>query len=234
MVWGASGASQKLIEILQATSKAAGFRLATSYGSTEVAGLITITDPDLSAESLTSNLGKPLPNCEVKIVDERRQPVPTGTVGELAVRGGFVMKEDYNNIPATAAVLDAEGWFYTRDLCYLDENGDIHIAGRSSEMYKTAGENVYPREVESVLETFPGVAMTAVIGVPNELYGEVGHAFVMPVPGVELNEKDLRQHCLGHLAKCKAPKKFEFRAELPLLGNGKVNKPVLRKELGLE
>ena len=234
MVWGASGASLKLIEYLKTLTDAVGARLLTGYGSTEVAGLITATDPAMSPETLTSCLGKPFPNCEVKIVDDNRQAVPAGAVGELAVRGGFLMKEYLGNIGATAAVLDAEGWYYTRDLCFLDEDGNVHIAGRASEMYKTAGENVYPREVENVLEEHPGVAMAAVIGVPNELYGEVGHAFVMPVPGTELTEKELRAHCREHLVKCKTPKKFDLRAELPLLANGKVNKPALKAELGLE
>jgi acyl-CoA synthetase (AMP-forming)/AMP-acid ligase II len=98
-------------------------------------------------------------------------------------------------------------------------------------MYKTGGENVFPREIEEVIEGHPAVLFAAVVGVSDALYGEVGHAFIMLKPGAEAQEKELRTYCRQHLVSFKVPKRFDFRPELPLLANGKVNKVALRRLL---
>lgn len=100
-------------------------------------------------------------------------------------------------------------------------------------MFKSGGENVFPREVEDVLESHPGVLFSAVLGVPDAVYDEVGHAFIMLKPGMSVNEDDLRSHARERLANFKVPKKYDIRPMLPLLANGKVNKMALKKELGL-
>ena len=159
--------------------------------------------------------------------------LPPGQIGELAVRGPVLMDGYLNNPTATAAVFDAEGWYYTSDVGYLDEHGYLYLSGRRSEMFKTGGENVFPREIEDVLESHPGVLFAAVIGVPDPLYAEVGHAFVMLKPGQQSSEADLREYCKERLVNFKVPKKFDLRPMLPLLATGKVNKQALRGELGL-
>jgi acyl-CoA synthetase (AMP-forming)/AMP-acid ligase II len=142
------------------------------------------------------------------------------------------MFSQYLGKPAeTAAVLDDEGWYYTNDMAHMDELGYIFITGRKSEMYKTGGENVYPREVEEVLESHPGVLFAAVIGVPDDLYQEVGWAFVMRQPGADVTEEELRSLCKDSLVNYKVPKRFFLRPMLPLLATGKVNKVALKQEI---
>jgi acyl-CoA synthetase (AMP-forming)/AMP-acid ligase II len=141
------------------------------------------------------------------------------------------MKGYLNDPKNTRSVLDDDGWYYTSDLGHIDEEGYIYLAGRSSEMYKSGGENVFPREVEEVLESHPAVLFAAVIGVPDDMYQEVGHGFIMLKPGQTVDEETLRAHCKEHLANFKVPKKFTIRPELALLPNGKVNKMALRKTL---
>jgi acyl-CoA synthetase (AMP-forming)/AMP-acid ligase II len=141
------------------------------------------------------------------------------------------MKAYLNNLAATRAAFDADGWYYTNDVGYMDENGYLFLSGRRSEMFKTGGENVFPREIEDVLESHPGVLFAAVIGVPDPLYAEVGHAFIMMKPGQAPTEDELRAYCKERLANFKVPKRFELRPMLPLLANGKVNKQALKAEL---
>jgi acyl-CoA synthetase (AMP-forming)/AMP-acid ligase II len=141
------------------------------------------------------------------------------------------MKGYYNKPEETAKVIDADGWYYTTDLAFQDESGYIHITGRLSEMFKSGGENVYPREIEEVIETHTSVLFAAVIGVPDEIYQEVGWAFVMPTPGKEVTEEELLQLCKSSLANFKVPKKFFIRPLLPLLASGKVHKMALKDEI---
>jgi acyl-CoA synthetase (AMP-forming)/AMP-acid ligase II len=205
--------------------------LITGYGSTEVCGFVTFTEKGDDMEILMKSAGKIAPPFELKIVDGRRREIPNGQVGEIAVRGEFMFKEYLNKPEATVEVLDNEGWYYTSDLAWKDDRGYIYITGRKSEMFKTGGENVYPREIEEILEVQGKVLFSAVIGVPDEIYQEVGWAFVMPMPGQEVTEEELREYCKGKMANYKVPKKFIIRPLLPLLANGKVNKLALKDEI---
>jgi len=139
------------------------------------------------------------------------------------------MKEYLNNPIATSVVKDNNGWLYTSDLGWVDEQGYLFVCGRKSEMYKTGGENVFPKEIEDILEMHPSVLMTAVIGVPDSLYGEVGHAFIVPKPGAVIKENELRDYCRRHLAGFKVPRRFDVRPVLPMLANGKIDKMTLRQ-----
>lgn len=230
-VWGGAGVPALVLNVLQGIAAKTGAKLLTGYGSTELCGFVTYSDPEDSLERMTRSVGRVVPPFEMKIVDEERNEVPTGTLGELAFRGPCVMAGYLNDPKNTRAVKDADGWYYTSDLGHVDEDGYIYLAGRSSEMYKSGGENVFPREVEEVLESHPAVLFAAVIGVPDEMYQEVGHGFIMLKPGQEVEAEALRAHCKEHLANFKVPKQFTIRPELALLPNGKVNKVALRKEL---
>lgn len=232
-VWGGSGAPQIMIDVLTQISQKTGARLVTGYGSTELCGFATYTAPEDDAEVLARGVGRVVPPFEVKIVDTERNILPPNETGELAFRGPIVMKGYFKNTAVTASVMDEEGWYYTSDLGYMREDGQIFLKGRSSEMFKSGGENVFPREVEDVLESFEGVLFSAVVGVPDDLYAEVGYAFIMTKPGHFLTEEALRAHARERLANFKVPKKFDIRPILPLLANGKVNKMALKKELGL-
>lgn len=230
-VWGGSAAPQRMLEALSAIAEKTGARLITGYGSTELCGFVTYSMPEDDLELLMRSAGKIVPPFEMKIVDERRYTLPHGEVGEIAVRGPSVMNGYLNNPAATAAVVDEEGWYYTSDLGWMNDAGYLFISGRKSEMFKTGGENVFPREIEDVLEQHPAVLFAAVLGVPDEIYNEIGHAFVMIKPGQSATEDELRQFCKQRLANFKVPKRFDLRPQLPLLPNGKVNKMALRQEM---
>ncbi len=229
MVWGACSASEKMVRALSDIAKRYNFYLLTGYGSTELCGFTTYAKPDDSIQTLFSSTGRIVPPYEVKVVDDERKEVPIGKVGEIAFRGPVVMKEYLNNPIATSLVKDKEGWFYTSDLGWVDENGYVYVCGRKSEMYKTGGENVFPKEIEDLLEMHPAVQMAAVIGVQDSMYGEIGYAFVVPKVGASVTEAELREYCKRHLAGFKVPRKFEFRNTLPLLSNGKIDKLTLRQ-----
>jgi acyl-CoA synthetase (AMP-forming)/AMP-acid ligase II len=230
-VWAGAAAPKIMIEILSQICRKTGARLITGYGSAETAGFITYTEKGDDLETLANSAGKIAAQFELKIVDSERSEVPDGKVGEIAVRGPFLMKEYFKNPEATAKTFDKDGWYFTSDLAYKDERGYIHIAGRSSEMFKSGGENVFPREIEEILEAHPAVLFTAVLGVPDETYQEVGWAFVMPMPGQEVAEEELRDLCRSKLANFKVPKQFFVRPLLPLLPSGKINKVALKEEI---
>ncbi|HPO16341.1 MAG TPA: AMP-binding protein [Candidatus Hydrogenedentes bacterium] len=230
-IWGGTTASLQMIETLGAIAQKTGAHLLTGYGATEVCGFVTFTDPDATVEHLSQSVGKAAPPYEMRIVGPDRQPLPAGQMGELAFRGPTLMKGYLNAPVQTAEVMDKEGWYYTQDLAHMDDAGNIFLVGRSSEMFKSGGENVFPREIEDVLESHDAVLFAAVLGISDELFGEVGHAFVVLKPGYQVASDVLQKHCREHLATFKVPKRIEIRAQLPLLPSGKVNKLVLRSEL---
>jgi acyl-CoA synthetase (AMP-forming)/AMP-acid ligase II len=230
-VWGGAGVPLMVLKVLKQIAETTGARLLTGYGSTELCGFVTYTTGDEDEERMAKSVGRTAPPFELRIVDENRQPLPCGSVGELAVRGPSVMKGYLNNPKATREVLDGEGWYYTSDLGWVDEDGYIYLSGRSSEMYKSGGENVFPREIEEVLESHPAVLFAAVLRIPDPLYQEAGHGFVMLKPGQSVDAATLREHCKLHLANFKVPKKFTIDNVLPLLPNGKVNKMALRARI---
>jgi acyl-CoA synthetase (AMP-forming)/AMP-acid ligase II len=230
-VWAGAAAPKIMIDLLTPICQKTGAKLITGYGSTEVCGFITYSGKDDNTETLLKTAGKIAHPFELKIVDKQRRILPVGEIGEIAVRGSFLMKGYYNKPEETAKVIDSDGWYYTTDLAFQDESGYIHITGRLSEMFKSGGENVYPREVEEVIETHGSVLFAAVLGVPDEIYQEVGWAFVMPTPGQNVTEEELLNLCKSALANFKVPKKFFIRPLLPLLASGKVNKMTLKDEI---
>lgn len=231
MVWGGATAPRVMVEALLEICQRVGAMLITCYGSTETCGFITYTGKGDDDATLIQTAGAIAPPFQLKIVDSDHHELPDGTIGEIAVRGKFMFQEYFNMPEATAEVLDEEGWFYTSDLAFKDERGYITIVGRISEMYKTGGENMYPREIEETLERHEDVLLAVVIGVPDELYQEVGWAFAMPKEGKEVREEDLRKWCRSNLVNFKVPKKFIVRTSLPLLATGKVNKMALKEEI---
>ncbi len=229
-IWSGSPATALVVDVLTGIAEQTGAKVLTGYGSTEVCGFITYTEPDDGKDRLLHSAGKAAPEFELRIVDDNRQPLPPGEVGEIAMRGPFLMKGYFKQPDLTAEVIDAEGWYYSGDLASMDEDGYIQIVGRKSEMFISGGENVYPREVEDAIESFPGVLMAAVIGIPDSIYGEVGHAYVMPYPGRDVDADALAAHCRDRLANFKVPKRFEIDAKLPMLPTGKIDKRALQQD----
>lgn len=204
----------------------------TGYGMTEVAGFMTYTEADDDAETISYTVGKIAPEFGLKVVDDDREEVPIGEVGEVALKGSCVMKKYFGNPEETAAALDAEGWFYSGDMGRLDERNYLTLVDRKKEMYITGGYNVYPREVEEHISHYPQVAFVAVIGADDEVMGEIGRAFVVPKPGQELASDNILEHCRKGLAEYKIPREIIIRESLPLTALGKVDKMKLRREQG--
>jgi len=164
----------------------------------------------------------------VRIVDGDRLVAP-GDAGEIQVRGDFIMLGYWRRDEATAEAIDSNGWLHTGDLAVERADGRYRLIGRISEMYKSGGYNVYPKEVEGAIEELAGVSAVAVVGLPDPLYGETGHAFIVAENRHAINAAWLREACRKQLANYKIPRFFHFVNELPLLPIGKVDKQALRK-----
>ncbi|HSI00847.1 MAG TPA: long-chain fatty acid--CoA ligase [Reyranella sp.] len=209
-------------------------RLMHAYGMTEAAPIVTLLDPRYTTLSgryagRLKSCGQTAPACEVRIVDAERNEVPRGTTGELAVRGANIMKGYWKKPAETDAVL-ADGWYYSGDGAYMDEEGFVFIVDRLKDMIISGGENVYSAEVENAISLMPEVGEVAVIGVPDERWGERVHAIIVPKPGVTLGGDVVLAHCRTQIAGYKCPRSVEFRdTPLPLSGAGKVLKRDLRE-----
>jgi acyl-CoA synthetase (AMP-forming)/AMP-acid ligase II len=223
-----------LINEMKRIKAETGCLLNNAYGSTEACGLITYTADDDSLDFIAKSIGKVPAPMEVRLVDDDDNDVPPGSVGEMVFRGPFLFKEYLNKPEATMKAFNTDGWYHSNDLAYADENGNLFMTGRKSEMFKTGGENVFPREVEEVIESHPAVMFAAVIGVPDDIYQEVGWAFIMLKPGQSTTEDAIREVCRTRLVNFKIPKKFILRTVLPLLATGKVNKMALKEEIKKE
>jgi acyl-CoA synthetase (AMP-forming)/AMP-acid ligase II len=165
----------------------------------------------------------------VRVVDENRHPVGAGVVGEIALVGPTLMSGYHGRDEATADVL-ADGWLYTGDLGYLDESGRVHMTGRKKEMIKTGGMSVDPVEVEKAILGFPGVREAAVVGAPDEHWGEVVVAFVSAEETVQLSEDELLAFVKTRLSGFKCPKRVSFLTELPKNPTGKIERARLRAQ----
>jgi acyl-CoA synthetase (AMP-forming)/AMP-acid ligase II len=198
------------------------------YSSTEL-GIATSSMPDDPPELLATTVGKATPGVELRVVDDLGEPVEAGTVGQVVVRSGATMLRYWNDPEQTARVKDADGWIHTGDLGFLDADGYLHLRGRESEMFIRGGFNVYPAEVENLLERHPKVARAAVLGVPDEKLGEAGWAFVTARDASSPPTlAELREFVGGELASFKRPDGVTVVGEMPLTPMFKVDKRALR------
>ena len=200
-----------------------GIVLRQGYGLTEV-GVNCFAMSNEDAWSKAGSIGRPLMFTEARVVDPNGQACPQGTVGELQFRGPHVAAGYWDDPEATAEAIDADGWFSTGDMARTDKDGFFYIAGRAKDLFISGGVNVYPAEVENQLLQHPGVADAAVVGVPHPTWGEVGIAFVVPVPEAAVSPEVLAVFLGTRLARYKIPKSFELVDELPRTEYGKVVK----------
>ncbi len=200
------------------------------YGLTEVGpNCFSMTDEESVRK--VGSVGKPIFHSRMRLVDRNGQDVPVGETGELLIAGPHVCAGYWNNPEATAAAL-GDGWFHTGDMARRDEEGFYTIAGRLKDMIISGGENIYALEVESVFMQHEAVTEAALVGRPDEKWGEVGVMFVVRKPGATVSENELRAFCAGKLARYKIPKEILFVEELPHSPYGKVEKVKLRARLG--
>jgi len=224
-----SGGSMVPPELVRRMLSVFGGRFQTVYGQTESSPLITQHGQGDSLDDLCGTVGQAIPQTEISIRDPHTNAVvPIGAVGEVCVRGYCVMLEYNDNPTATAAAIDAEGWLHTGDLGTLDARGYLRITGRVKEMIIRGGENLFPAEIENVLLEHPDVAEVAVVGAPDERWGEIVICFVRLAPGATLERAALIAHCRERISPQKTPAHWIAVDDWPLTGSGKIQKFVLR------
>jgi acyl-CoA synthetase (AMP-forming)/AMP-acid ligase II len=228
VITGGANAEPALLKNLRATFP--GATLMNLYGLSEASGALVLSPWDSDFDTLVRSIGRPIGDFEVKVVDAQGAEVATGETGELHFRGDAVAAGYFRMPEATRQTFDSDGWLHTGDMGYTDENGNIFLMGRLKEMYIQGGYNVYPVEVENLLSKHPKVAMAAGIGVPDPVLGEVGRYYIVPKPGEEPIEEEIRAYCKKHLADYKVPRQIVFRSSLPLTPIGKIMKSKLLEE----
>jgi fatty-acyl-CoA synthase len=206
-------------------------QITSVYGLTEGSPGFTQTSVDDPLEKRVETVGKPLPECEVKIVDpETGEDLGPHQTGEICCKGYNVMKGYYKMPDKTREVIDEDGWLHSGDLASVDEEGYYSIVGRIKDMIIRGGENIYPREIEEFLYTMPGVLDVQVVGIPDEKYGEIVGACIILEDGAELTEEDVRDYARTKIARFKVPKHVFFVDEFPLTASGKIQKFILREQ----
>ncbi len=231
MLYGAAPIDVSLLEQAMRALPKAGFSQA--YGMTELAPTVAVLKPRFHLPGadrgrLLRSTGTPLPMAEIRIVDSEGIEVPTGQVGEITARGPMVMRGYWNKPKETAEAL-RDGWMHTGDGGYVDANGFLFVVDRIKDMIVSGGENIYSAEVENAIAQIPQVLMSAVIGVPDDKWGESVHAVIVLRAGAVLDAEAVIAHCRKEIASYKAPRSVEFRDALPLSAAGKLQKFQLRE-----
>jgi acyl-CoA synthetase (AMP-forming)/AMP-acid ligase II len=226
-----AGGSNVEPELCQDISKSMpNARLVNLYGLSESSGacvMSKLTDPP---EKVQQTIGVPIGNFQAKIVNENKQVVRIGEIGELAIRGDCLAKGYYHEPEKTMETFSPDGWLYTGDIVVQDEQGYVSFRGRKKEMYIQGGFNIFPVEIENVLTAHPKVSLAAGIGVPDQFFGEVGRYYIIPVHGENPTEEELKEYCQMHLADYKVPKSFVFVDKVPTTPAGKIQKAKLKEE----
>ena len=213
-------------EVQRQFEAAFGMDVCEGYGLTEAAPVLCSNVPGHNRKGC---VGRAYTGTELRVCDESGCDVPAGAEGELWARGPNIMKGYYKNPVATAEALTPDGWLRTGDLVRIDENGYVAIVGRKKDVIVSAGENIYPREIEEVLAVHPSVLEAAVVGVPDERRGEVPKAFVVTVPEASVEAGELVAWCKERLGAYKIPHHWEVVSALPKTATGKVQKNILRQ-----
>ena len=207
--------------------KKAGFPLRQVMGQTETSILLWASEE--ASITKPGTVGCPVYHAEVNIVDQQGRTVSDGEVGEIVVRGSIMMTEYWRDPVRTEGTI-VNGWLHTGDLARRDSDGYFYLVDRAKNMYISGGENVYPAEVEEVLRSFPGIADVAVIGVPDDTWGEVGHAFIVQKPGADVSIEHLSDYLENKLAKFKRPHSYSFHEHFSRTSLGKIRKGILKEE----
>ncbi len=225
------GAAPLPIEVFREFEKTFNCKIVEGYGLTEgtCASSVNPIPTETEDKRKIGSIGVPLHGNKMKIVDIDGKDLPPNTKGEIIVKGDNVMKEYFKNPEANAESLK-ESWLYTGDIGHMDEDGFFYITDRKKDMIIRGGENIYPREIEEVLYSHPAVSLATVIGVRDEIYGELPKAFIVLKEGKTATEEDIIAYCKKNLADFKIPKYVEFRDDLLKTPTGKIMKQSLRDE----
>lgn len=229
--------------IRKALEEFPGVNFINAFGQTETASTITSLGPEDHVLTGTeeekekklqrlASIGKPMADVEMKVIDDDGKEVPQGEVGEILARGKRVMSGYWKDDEKTAKTIDKDGWVHTGDVGYVDEDGYYFLSGRSSDMIIRAGENISPEEIENVIREHPMVEDVAVIGVPDETWGEEPRAVVIPKKGEKPTEEEIMEWCRQGLASFKRPRSVVFVDDLPRNPMGKLIKKDIRAKYG--
>lgn len=225
VVYGASPISEAL---LQQSFEAFRCEFVQAFGQTESVAVLTCLLPEEHKGHLLKSCGRELHFCEVKIVNENDEELPVGETGEIIARGPMVMK-GYFNMPEETEKTLRGGWLHTGDMGMKDKEGYLYVMDRKKDMIISGAENIYPAEVENALAKHPAVLESAVIGIPDEKWGEAVLAVVVKKPGLDVKEEELIEFCRKNLARYKCPARIEYSVSLPRNPSGKVLKTALRE-----
>lgn len=220
------GAAPLPVELIKGVKAKFGVDILEGYGLTEVTGLSTCNPP--LGKTKPGSIGPAIPNQPIEIMDDDNNSLPQGERGEICTFGDMNML-GYLNKPEESAKTIKNGWLHTGDVGYMDEDGYIYIVDRKKDMINRGGENIYPREIEIVIEQHPKVLEVAVIGVPDQALGERVKAYIVPREGQTLTEDEMKDYLKERIAKYKIPEFVEVIAQIPRNATGKVQKGVLRE-----
>jgi fatty-acyl-CoA synthase len=224
-----SGGAPLPVSLVEKFRREKGVQFKQGFGMSEFGpGVFALAPEDAIRKA--GSIGRPNFFVDARIVDEDNNPVAPGVIGELVLRGPSLCSGYFNDAEASAASVDARGWFHTGDLAVMDDAQYFTIVDRKKDMFISGGENIYPNEIEQVLYKHPAVEMCAVVGVPDPRWGEVGKAVVVLRKGAAATEAELLSHMQHFLAGYKVPKSVEFRESLPTSAAGKILKRVLMGE----
>jgi fatty-acyl-CoA synthase len=223
-----SGGAPLPVPLVEQYGREKGVRFKQGFGMTEYGpGLFALPAEDAIRKA--GSIGRPNYFVDVRVVDDDNQPLGPNQPGELVLKGPSGCSGYFNDPQASAEVIDDEGWFHTGDVVTYDDEWYFYVVDRKKDMFISGGENVYPAEVEAALYKHPAVHMCAVIGVPDERWGEVGKACVVLKSGSAATQEELIAFVQDHLARFKVPKSVAFLSELPISGAGKILKRELRE-----
>ncbi len=208
--------------------------LEIAYGLTETSATVSITRAGSSEEKRSFTVGSPLDGVEIAVLGDDGAKLPVESVGELAVRGFNVMKGYYRQPDETRRAFTEDGFFRTGDLAMLDEEGYVHVVGRKKDTIVRGGYSIYPREVEDVLRLHPAVQDVVVVGVENEVLGELICACILPVEGAIVTGDEIKEFCSGQVAQYKVPDLIRFVDSFPMTGSGKVRRVELARMISAE
>jgi acyl-CoA synthetase (AMP-forming)/AMP-acid ligase II len=225
-----TGAAAVPVEMIRRMREELTFRvIITGYGLTESTGTIAMCRPEDDPETIATTSGRAIPDVEMRVIDEKGNEVPRGTAGEIVCRGYNVMQGYFRDEAATAEAIDRAGWLHTGDIGVMNDRGYIAITDRKKDMFIVGGFNAYPAEIENILLGHPAIAHAAVVGVPDDRQGEVGHAFVVARSGCILDAAEVTAWSREHMANFKVPRAVHVVEALPTNASGKVLKFELRR-----
>ena len=229
VMYGAAPMPEPLLDAAMAMMPNA--RFTQFYGMTETTGGVTVLEHEDHARGLKQRVsaGKPLPGCAVKICDpETRKEMPQGEVGEIVAKSAFIMDGYWGKPDATNAVI-RDGWYWSGDAGRIDEDGYVYVVDRVKDMIISGGENIYPAEIENILAAHPAIFESAIVGMPDEKWGELVRAFIVKRPDADVTAEQLIEFLRPSIASFKLPKRVDFIDALPRNPSGKILKTALRK-----